>query len=105
MKSNKIGRFLLGMAFSVLLLGGMKSEVKAERQSEDYSDFIRGADVSMLKDVEDLGGKFYDDGINKDALEIMNDHGANYVRLRLWVDPYDSEGNSYGGGRNDFNTT
>ena len=31
MKSNKIGRFLLGMAFSVLLLGGMKSEVKAER--------------------------------------------------------------------------
>ena len=105
MKSNKIGRFLLGMAFSVLLLGGMKSEVKAERQSEDYSDFIRGADVSMLKDVEDLGGKFYDDGINKDALEIMNDHGANYVRLRLWVDPYDSEGNSYGGGSNDFNTT
>ena len=59
----------------------------------------------MLKDVEDLGGKFYDDGINKDALEIMNDHGANYVRLRLWVDPYDSEGNSYGGGSNDFNTT
>ena len=35
----------------------------------------------------------------------MKNHGANYVRLRLWVNPYDSEGNSYGGGSNDFNTT
>lgn len=105
MKGNKMGKFLLGAALSAALLAGTQNEVKAERQSNDYSDFIRGADVSMLKDIESLGGKFYDEGVNKDALEIMNDHGANYVRLRLWVNPYDSAGNSYGGGSNDFNTT
>lgn len=95
----------MGLALGLMVLAGTQNEVKAERSNADYSDFIRGADVSMLKDIEDLGGEFYDNGVKKDALEIMKNHGANYVRLRLWVDPYDSEGNSYGGGSNDFNTT
>lgn len=70
-----------------------------------YTDFIRGVDVSMLSMVEDLGGKFYYNGVQGDALRILRDHGANYVRLKLWVNPYDAQGNSYGGGTNDFNTT
>ncbi|WP_339299460.1 glycosyl hydrolase 53 family protein [Paenibacillus sp. FSL K6-2441] len=69
------------------------------------SSFIMGGDVSMLHEVEQRGGKFYDNGVEKDALEILSDHGMNAVRLRLWVDPYDSDGNPYGGGTNDLATT
>lgn len=105
MRRKKMNKILLGCVLGMFLLSGTGKEVKAERINEDYSDFIRGADVSMLKEIEDLGGKFYDNGVENDALEIMKNHGANYVRLRLWVNPYDSEGNSYGGGSNDFNTT
>lgn len=105
MKRNIVSKSIMGLALGLMVLAGTQNEVKAERSNADYSDFIRGADVSMLKDIEDLGGEFYDNGVKKDALEIMKNHGANYVRLRLWVDPYDSEGNSYGGGSNDFNTT
>lgn len=105
MKRNKWSKVLLGAALSAALIAGTQTEARAERVSSDYSDFIRGADVSMLGDIERLGGKFYDGGVQKDALQIMNQHGANYVRLRLWVNPYDSEGNSYGGGSNDFQMT
>jgi arabinogalactan endo-1,4-beta-galactosidase len=75
------------------------------RAYADTSDFIMGADVSMLNEVEELGGEFYENGVQGDALDILSSHGVNYVRLRLWVDPYDSAGNPYGGGTNDLATT
>ncbi|BBF43144.1 putative galactosidase [Lachnospiraceae bacterium KM106-2] len=79
--------------------------VQAARKSDtNYSDFIRGADISMLADVEEHGGKFYQNGKSQDALQIMSSSGCNYARIRLWVDPYDESGNSYGGGHNDLKT-
>ncbi len=71
----------------------------------DTDDFIRGVDVSTLDMLEDLGAKYYVDGEEEDALTILSDNGANYVRLKLWVDPYDEDGNAYGGGNNDYATT
>ncbi len=51
-------------------------------------DFIMGADVSMLAEIEKNGGKYYDDnGREKDCLFILKEHGINWVRLRLWNDP------------------
>ena len=38
-------------------------------------------------------------------LEILKNNGVNYVRLRLWQDPYNSNGESYGAGTNDLETT
>ena len=49
--------------------------------------FIFGVDVSMLYEIQRLGGRFYDDGVEKDCLEILKDHGVNWVRLRIWNDP------------------
>lgn len=49
--------------------------------------FIKGADVSFLAEIEDMGGKFYDDSTNKDALDIFKAHGFNYVRLKIWHTP------------------
>ncbi len=51
---------------------------------------ILGADISSLKKSEDLGGVYRDaDGTEGDALQILKDHGLNYARLRVWVDPAD----------------
>lgn len=50
-------------------------------------DFIKGADVSWLKQVEDLGGKYFEDGKEKNCLEILKHKGINYIRLRIWNDP------------------
>ena len=51
------------------------------------SEFIKGADVSSLPQIEDNGGVFKENGIQKDALAILKDHGLNYIRLRIWHNP------------------
>ena len=36
--------------------------------------------------------------------ETLAESGVNYIRLRVWNDPYDENGNGYGGGDNDVAT-
>ncbi len=68
-------------------------------------DFIFGMDASSLLVEENSGVKFYnEDGAEQDALKTFADAGINYVRLRVWNDPYDENGNGYGGGNNDLAT-
>jgi arabinogalactan endo-1,4-beta-galactosidase len=56
---------------------------------------ILGADVSSLLKSEDLGGEYFDDETscrrhrNRSALEILEDHGMNAIRTRVWVNPAD----------------
>jgi arabinogalactan endo-1,4-beta-galactosidase len=51
---------------------------------------IMGADISSLKKSEDMGGQYYyDDGTPGDALEILQDAGMNYARIRVWVNAAD----------------
>lgn len=66
---------------------------------------IKGMDVSSLAEVERCGGRFYDQGQEKDLMEILKSYGTNYVRLRLWNDPYAEDGRPYGAGCSDFQTT
>jgi arabinogalactan endo-1,4-beta-galactosidase len=47
----------------------------------------RGADLSFEPQEEAAGARFTDDGVPASPLAILDHHGANYVRLRLWVDP------------------
>ncbi|MGM9604319.1 MAG: arabinogalactan endo-beta-1,4-galactanase [Faecousia sp.] len=68
-------------------------------------DFIKGMDLSTLIEVERCGGKFFDGGQQKDAVEILKGYGMNLVRLRLWNDPYGREGQPYGAGTNDLEKT
>jgi arabinogalactan endo-1,4-beta-galactosidase len=49
--------------------------------------FTKGADVSTLLQIEDRGGKFYDHGVQKDCLQILEDHGFNAIRIKVWNDP------------------
>ena len=67
--------------------------------------FIKGMDVSSLKELEELGAKYYKGGQEKELLEILKEYGVNSIRLRLWNDPYSESGVPYGAGTNDLKTT
>jgi len=68
-------------------------------------DFVMGADVSSLISLENSGVVYYDfDGNEQDPLLTMRQVGINYVRVRVWVDPYDENGNGYGGGNCNIET-
>ncbi len=47
----------------------------------------RGADLSFEPQEEAAGAHFTDAGSPGSPLSILGDHGLNYVRLRLWVNP------------------
>ncbi len=68
-------------------------------------DFIRGMDVSSVLAEEKSGVKYYSaDGKEQDVFTTMAEAGVNYARIRIWNDPYDENGNGYGGGNNDLAT-
>ena len=68
-------------------------------------DFIRGMDASAVLSIEKSGAKYYGyDGKEQDVFKTLAESGVNYIRLRVWNDPYDENGNGYGGGNNDVAT-
>ena len=65
--------------------------------------FIRGMDVSEVTSLENSGVVYKDEaGAPKDVFEILGEAGINYARIRVWNDPYDSNGKGYGGGNCDL---
>lgn len=68
-------------------------------------DFIRGVDISSVIAEENSGVVYYnEDGEEQDIFQTLAQNGVNYVRVRVWNDPYDEDGNGYGGGNNDTAT-
>jgi beta-galactosidase len=61
-------------------------------------DKMLGADISFLPELEAKGMKFSDKGVEKDAIQILKDHGMNYVRLRIFNEPARDSGYSPGKG-------
>jgi beta-galactosidase len=59
---------------------------------------MMGADISFLPELEQRGVKFADDKGQRDAIEILKDHGFNYIRLRIFNDPARDSGYSPGKG-------
>ena len=104
-----------------------KTEVQAAENTEIYvqpiegynSNSIRGVDVSSYLSLmdsfeeinktitdtakkvgfRDVKGNYLD---KQGFFDLLAESGINYVRLRVWNNPYDSNGNGYGGGNNDL---
>ena len=51
------------------------------------NDYAIGADLSFLKQAEERGTVFKDNGQTKPGLQIFKDHGYNWIRLRLFHTP------------------
>ena len=67
------------------------------------NDFIFGMDASAVPSLELGGVRYYDyDGKEKDVYQILSESGINYIRVRVWNNPYDNDGNGYGGGNCDI---
>ena len=73
------------------------------RKVDNITDeFIMGMDASCVPALEASGVKYYDfDGTKKDVYQILSENGINYIRVRIWNDPFDSSGKGYGGGNCD----
>ncbi len=82
--------------------GPEESEIFIAPIENISDDFIRGMDASIVLVEENSGVKYYNyDGEEQDVFMTMAQSGVNYIRLRVWNDPYDENGNGYGGGNND----
>lgn len=86
--------------------GAEAAGIKIEKISNLPSDFIKGVDVSSYISEKNSGVKYYDfEGNELDDQGFFNllaSCGVNYVRIRVWHNPYDNNGNGYGGGTNDL---
>lgn len=51
------------------------------------ADYAVGADLSFLKQAEENGTVFKDEGQAKPGLQIFKEHGYNWIRLRLFHTP------------------
>ena len=85
--------------------GPEQSSVYVEAIPDISDDFYRGMDASAVLALENSGVKYYNfDGEEQDVFMTLAQAGVNYIRLRVWNDPYDENGNGYGGGNNDVAT-
>ena len=69
------------------------------------SDFARGVDISEVIALENSGVSYkYLDGSSGDIFDILSGAGVNYVRIRIWNNPYDSSSpyKGYGAGNCDL---
>lgn len=69
---------------SIILLALLLSPLVTPVRAAEYAV---GADLSFLKQAEDRGKVFKDNGVAKPGLEIFKDHGYNWIRLRLFHTP------------------
>jgi arabinogalactan endo-1,4-beta-galactosidase len=51
------------------------------------ADYAVGADLSFLRQAEEMGTAFKEGGRTKPGIRIFKDHGYNWVRLRLFHSP------------------
>lgn len=85
--------------------GPEESEIYIEPIADISDDFIRGMDASSVLVEENSGVKYYNfDGEEQDVFMTLAQSGVNYIRIRVWNDPFDENGNGYGGGNNDLAT-
>jgi len=62
-------------------------------QPSSAQQFAVGADVSFLASAEQQGIVFKENGTPKPVLQILKDHGYNWIRLRIFVHPTDLPNN------------
>lgn len=79
---------------------GVTSETLYVKKAENLpDDFIMGMDASAVPSLEQSGVKYYDyNGEEADVFKTLSENGINYIRVRVWNDPFDENGHGYGGG-------
>lgn len=80
--------FYVSLSFLILMLSCTQ---KQEVETDNTTNFAKGADISWLPQMEASGYVFYTtDGKPEDCFKILKDHGINSIRLRTFVNPSDN---------------
>lgn len=105
MKNNKLKKVILSAITATMISCSLPFTALAAVQVNPIenlsTDFIKGADVSIMPELERNGTKFYDNGIEQDGLTILKNHGVNWIRVRIWNNPYVVGQEGVGGGNTD----
>jgi arabinogalactan endo-1,4-beta-galactosidase len=72
---------------SVVIIGVVAAASYLNRPASSSSLGIRGADISFTLQEEGIGQSYSDNGQTAPLETILAGHGANFVRLRVWVNP------------------
>lgn len=87
------------IARETVTVGATSDTLYVDKVADLPEDFIMGMDASSVISLEAGGVKYYDyDGAEADVFKILAQNGINYIRVRVWVDPFDEQGRGYGGG-------
>ncbi len=79
------------------------SDLYVEKVENLPQDFIMGMDASCVPALEASGVKYYNyNNEEQDVFQTLAEAGVNYIRVRVWNDPFDEKGNGYGGGNCDI---
>lgn len=77
--------------FAILLLLTLTISCGSKSKSEPDppgDDFVRGADVGWITEMEAAGRKFYTTaGQEMEGMSLLKSLGLNTIRLRVWVNP------------------
>ena len=96
---------VLVLSPAVLSPAAAVSAVSVRKVDNLPEDFIFGVDVSSVLAEEASGVKYYDfEGNEADLFRILADSGINYIRVRIWNNPWDDQGRGFGGGNCDIST-
>jgi len=78
---------LIILLLSSLVLTSCSSDNNNNEEAPIFKEFIKGADLSFLPQIEESNIVFTDNEISSDALSILKNNGLNTVRIRLWHSP------------------
>ncbi len=108
-------RLIIMLLLTVGVLAGCGSKKPAVNVKSDTlyvkqvanlpDDFIFGMDASSVLAEEASGVKYYNfNGGERDVFKTLAEKGITHMRGRVWNNPFDKDGNGYGGGNCDINT-
>ena len=103
---------LIALVLALALLAGCSAQPAPLTKPDSFlyveqvenlpEDFILGMDVSSVLAEEASGVVYRDfDGKEQDLFRLLSENGLTHIRVRVWNDPYDENGNGFGGGNND----
>ncbi len=96
---RSIGFITLLYIFAIVATSGCKKTKSAEPTPTPppvvQTNFVKGADVGWITEMEAAGKKFYTAaGVETEVITLMKSLGMNTIRLRVWVNPSPSWNNA-----------
>lgn len=97
---------LLSLAIAFIMLCTTLITANAQDSYTETKLDIRGVDISSYFSLINSGVEFCDYNGNKlddsEFFALLRKNSVNYIRVRVWNNPYDADGNGYGGGNCDL---